>query len=250
MNANVMVNATFTSVPVPPSAQLTVVELGNGEGVVTSAPGGIQCEPTCAADFPAGPPVTLTATPAGGSAFMGWSGGGCTTSPTCVLTLSGNATVGATFFTAPPHPADYDGDHHTNIAVWRPQDPSFPGQGVWYIRTATGGALFGAWGVPALGDVPVPADYDGDGRADLAVYRASTGQWFILRSSDATIQTVSLGPPVAGDVPVPADYDGDGKVDPAIYRPATGQWFILRSSDATIAAISWGAPAFGDIPVP
>ena len=41
-----------------------------------------------------------------------------------------------------------------------------------------------AWGNPAHGDVPVPADYDGDGLADVAVYRATTGEWFVHRSSD------------------------------------------------------------------
>ena len=40
------------------------------------------------------------------------------------------------------------------------------------------------WGV--LGDIPVPGDYDGDGKTDFAVYRPSTGVWFILNSASFT----------------------------------------------------------------
>jgi hypothetical protein len=56
----------------------------------------------------------------------------------------------------------------------------------------------------------VPADYDGDGRADIAVYRPSTGTWFVLQSSagNATWVTFQWGLP--NDIPLPANFDGDG----------------------------------------
>jgi hypothetical protein len=54
--------------------------------------------------------------------------------------------------------------------------------------------------VQAEGDTPAPGDYDGDGRTDVAVYRPSTGQWFVKPSSGAAPWTVTFG--AAGDLPL------------------------------------------------
>jgi hypothetical protein len=106
------------------------------------------------------------------------------------------------------------------------------------------------WGAPVLDDEPVPSDYDGDDRMDLAVYRRSTGEWLIRRSTDAGLTLVAWGAPVLGDVPVPGDYDADGATDVAVYRTTTGEWFVRRSSDGALTLVPWGAPALGDVPVP
>ena len=97
------------------------------------------------------------------------------------------------------------------------------------------------WGQPFAqwgqpGDIPVPGDYNGDGTTDIAVFRPQTGQWWIW----GLPLYVSGGP---GDIPVPADYDGNGTTDIAIWRPSNGTWYILGWLTQ-----QWGAP--GDIPVP
>jgi virginiamycin B lyase len=84
--------------------------------------------------------------------------------------------------------------------------------------------------------------------AGIAVYRRTTGEWFI-RNPDGTTRVVGWGCPGCGDVPVPRDYDGDGIDDIAVFRQSTGEWFILRSSDGGITHLAWGAPS-GDVPVP
>jgi List-Bact-rpt repeat protein len=80
--------------------QVAVVLAGSGTGTVTSSPAGINCAGTCTASFAPGTSVTLTATPAAGSAFGGWSStsGVCSgTSTTCTLTVTAAPTVTATF---------------------------------------------------------------------------------------------------------------------------------------------------------
>lgn len=78
---------------------LRVVLAGNGRGKVTGA-NGISCPRVCRHTYPAGSTAstTLTATPAAGSRFAGWSGGGCSgTTKTCSLNLSAARTVTARF---------------------------------------------------------------------------------------------------------------------------------------------------------
>ncbi len=119
-----------------------------------------------------------------------------------------------------------------------------------FIRHNTGHMSTLAWGSPSHGDLPVPGDYDGDGRADLAVYRTSSAEWFIHRSSDRGLTQVTWGGANNGDRPVPGDYDADGKTDIAVYRPTTGEWLILRSSDGGLTRHEWGGPpALGDVPL-
>jgi hypothetical protein len=160
---------------------------------------------------------------------------------------------------------DYDGDGKTDLAVFRRGLtnglPAF-----WLIQESNPvgnptGAIhsyhFGTTGVgTASGDTPVPGDYDGDGKFDLAVYRfggLSPNNTFIYqRSSDSVVIYQTFGN-FNTDYILPGDYDGDGKTDFCAARTgAAGSspmvWFILKSSDGLVS----GARVFGissDIPI-
>src|SRR5262249_9408926 len=80
-----------------PAAGLDVTVLTTGSGTVISAPAGIMCPGTCTQSYAVGTVLTLTAPPATGSSFSGWSGGGCAGAAPCVLTGNTPVTVSAAF---------------------------------------------------------------------------------------------------------------------------------------------------------
>ncbi len=131
-----------------------------------------------------------------------------------------------------------------DLAVWRPST------GVWWVLGGPGSQQVSAgWGT--TGDVPVPGDYDGDGKTDFAIFRPSTGAWWIVRSSDSTTFNLTFGQ--TGDLPVAADFDGDGKSDQAVFRqntPTTGDatWYVNQSSGAGVITQQFGLSS--DKPAP
>jgi VCBS repeat protein/FG-GAP repeat protein len=157
-----------------------------------------------------------------------------------------------------PVVADFGGHGQDDLASFNPPD------GVWRVRfshpiwnPATGDVVSAprldrlVWGT--RGDIPIGADFDGDGKADACVWRPTDGRWYILYSkSDYSYGAASaMQWGTNGDVPINGDFDGDGRHDLAVWRPSSGTWFVLLSSTAfdvrAAVAHQWGAP--GDIPV-
>ena len=159
-----------------------------------------------------------------------------------------------------PVPGDFDGDKKTDLAVYRATGfAGFTTSGAWFLRYSSDAYGYGTptaypWSSApyhALENRALLADFSGDGRADLTVYRPSSGLWFIKSSGSgydgAAAAVYQWGLP--GDVPLANDYDGDGRSDLAVWRPSSGMWFF-RDSSASLNSwrvYQWGLP--GDVPL-
>jgi hypothetical protein len=155
-----------------------------------------------------------------------------------------------------PFVADIDGDGLGDLIVWRPSS------GTWFWLTSSSGYNTAAaearqWGNLDAGDVPLIGDFDGDRKADLAVWRAPSGTWFWLTSSTgydyASAGALQWGNESLGDRPFLTDMDGDGRADLTVWRASSGTWFWLKSttgySYAASGARQWGSQSAGDIPM-
>lgn len=87
------------------------------------------------------------------------------------------------------------------------------------------------------------ADFDGDRRTDISVFRPDNGAWYIQKSNGTGYIIAQFG--LATDIPTPADFDGDGKTDQAVFRPSDGTWHALTKA-GVYTARQFGAT--GDIP--
>lgn len=136
--------------------------------------------------------------------------------------------------------SDFDGDGKSDYAQIHGSASN-----TWTIeRSSDLGQTYYGWGFSS--DKLVNGDFDGDGRADVGIWRPTDGRWYLNQSS-AGYNTISWG--IDGDVPVPGDYDADGRTDIAVWRPSTGLWYIVQSTLGTRIQ-QWGVstdkPVAGD----
>jgi hypothetical protein len=147
---------------------LTVNKNGSGTGTVTSSPAGINCGATCTTDngsYDYNTDVTLTATPATGSQFAGWTGCTTSTGTTCHVTVTQATTVTAIF--APP-------------------------LGCTTVKDAVD-ANCGGTQVADLGVIAGPACHDGC-EAALAAANAATGCWVLAGDQHCYCRDAALVP--------------------------------------------------------
>jgi subtilisin-like proprotein convertase family protein len=169
----------------------------------------------------------------GGTIAGGW---------TLEITTSGGVPV-------PDAQGDYDGDGFTDYAVVRNAGGD-NGQITWHIsHNVSGLPRSQAWGFGL--DSFVPADFDGDQKDDIAVWRPGVQAAFhIIQSETNTIRTVEFG--TSGDDPsVVGDYNADGRDDIAVYRKGSvpgAQSFFFFSYNGVTYAQPWGLD--GDVPAP
>ena len=89
------------------------------------------------------------------------------------------------------------------------------------------------------------ADFDGDGKTDPTVWRASQAKFYTVSSVNGWSSTAIFG--ASGGVPVAGEFDFDGRMDYALWRPITGDWDVRNSSTGQHTITQWGAS--GDVPV-
>jgi hypothetical protein len=132
-------------------------------------------------------------------------------------------------------PADYDGDGKTDFAVWRrPYGTGSTATGFqcyfYILYSGTNNFVAVPWGrssVVSYVDRPIPQDYDGDGKTDIAIYRVGGGgtYWWILQSSNGVVRSERFGNGNTAEA-LRGDFDGDRKADLG----------VARASDSTINA--------------
>ncbi|MFH1477739.1 MAG: M4 family metallopeptidase [Verrucomicrobiota bacterium] len=143
-----------------------------------------------------------------------------------------------------PCPADYDDDGKTDPAVFQVRSMVMGKTGYWLAILSASAYAPREWAIGTSGQT-VPQDYDGDAKADPALFDAGAGLWTYWPSSIFSPVPSSFTIGGAGFVSVAGDYDGDKKADPAVYQESTGTWVVrLSGSNFAMTTFIFGGPGY------
>jgi hypothetical protein len=226
---------------------LAVGGAGSGTGTVTSAPAGIVCPGDCTESYAYGTSVTLTAVPANGSAFTGWSGTGisCLGTSSCTVTMTQPRTVTATF--NPIHTLTVTvagrGGVESQGILCAPDfglgdcSESYPeGTAVTLTASPDNGWLFGEWSGDCTGT--------GDCVVTMTVDRAVAATFV---QPPSWIELVTSGGPPDDRQAHSTVYDPSSNVMTIFggFRSVSGtgvvldELWVLTNADGTVATPSW-----------
>jgi hypothetical protein len=150
--------------------------------------------------------------------------------------------------------ADFTGDGRDELIIVTGAF-TFGGPITYIIGDAVTGAGIATipWGDAATDYAVAPADYTGDGRADLVAWRgrngslADAGVWYIRNTATGAVTGTRFGVGGGDDLAVRGDYDGDGRHDIAVYRRSNQTFYALSSSNNSLIFQQTGAA--GDFPL-
>jgi hypothetical protein len=239
----------------------TLTVQNGGGGTVGSAPGGIACGGDCAGAYPADTPVTLTAMPGPNLVFQGWSGGGCIGTDPCVVVLTADTTVAATFAASPLPPGVTVPLVVTKTGAGSGAVSSVPG-GIACdpdcVEAYAGNTVVALVAVPAAGSLF--AGFGGDTDCADGVVTMTGTRFCTARFIALSLETASVGPggaPVIGESQNPVmSADGrfvafDSTAAGLVASPCSGggirQVFVRDRAGAT-ECVSVGPNGQGNLP--
>ena len=225
LTADRSVTATFTA-----GTTYTLTVGMTGSGYVQSNPGGINCGADCSEPYASGTSVTLTASPLPGYNFEGWSGGGCSGTGPCTITLNANASVTANF----------GQKIVSKIGVFRPSTGEYlldlNDNGLWdgcevdgCFNPSSENSPQGS-AIQKIDRPVVVGDWNRTGNPLIGSFDPNSGRWYLDNGNNrwdgCQVDTCidSFGQP--GDLPVIGDWDGTGAVKIGVFRPSMGEWFL------------------------
>lgn len=254
----------------------TITSAGTGNGSVTSSPAGIDCGQTCSGNYTNGTSVTLTATPASGSLFAGWSGG-CKGKGNCTVKLKSDISETATFAPHGVTLAVKKGGNGNVVSAPSGIDcgPSCSGS---YLSGSTitltpnpdPGFLFLGWSgggcsgvsnctIALNGNASVSAKFSTHIPPSIGVFRPGTGQWLLDLDGNGMLDVCSVDSCVGtfgqqGDLPAPGAWGGSETTLLGFFDSNTAAWHldlngneIVDACDIDSCIAAFGQP--GDLPV-